>query len=221
MSTPVTDIEIESYRVIYNKVKHYLTGLDDKLAYIIIRIVHATGDPDICKYIAFSSNLVEAGLRAIQDRRPVVADVNMVTAGIKSRVRSVGLNLYTVAEYAGQDTGRTPRMSGAMRMLIERVPEARDAIFVIGCSPIVLSELLDLAARGEVRPRLVIGCPPGFINAPEAKRRLENSGLPYLTVRETRGGSPIAVAAINSIIDLYTGRAETVLHLVKMCERTS
>jgi precorrin-8X/cobalt-precorrin-8 methylmutase len=43
----------------------------------------------------------------------------------------------------------------------------------------------------------------GFVNASESKERLREMAVPSISTVGTRGGTPIAVAAINEIINLY------------------
>jgi precorrin-8X/cobalt-precorrin-8 methylmutase len=54
-----------------------------------------------------------------------------------------------------------------------------------------------------VTPDLVIGVPVGFVNARESKERLREIDVPSISTAGTRGGTPIAVAAINEIINAY------------------
>jgi precorrin-8X/cobalt-precorrin-8 methylmutase len=42
----------------------------------------------------------------------------------------------------------------------------------------------------------------GFVNAPEAKELLMQSGLVYITVAGRKGGSAVAAATINALADL-------------------
>ncbi len=215
MRETATDIEVQSYRIIARLIRDFLSRLSREMQYVIIRVVHATGDPSICGYISFSENFIEAGINALRERRPVVTDVKMVTAGISSRAQKAGANVYTVVDHAPHRYEKeTPRLRGALRRLLETRPEIRDAVFVIGCSPLVLSELLDLEAQGYVDPQVVIACPPGFVNASEVKERLRGSGLPYFTVRGTRGGSTVAVSVFNSLVDILTERHKVIMRLV-------
>ena len=54
-----------------------------------------------------------------------------------------------------------------------------------------------------MRPALVIGCPVGFVNAAESKEALRKLNVPSISTEGTRGGSPVAVAAINEIITMF------------------
>ncbi len=72
----------------------------------------------------------------------------------------------------------------------------------IGNAPTALLALLDLAEQGVARPAVVLGFPVGFVAAAESKDELVASNLPYLTIVGTRGGSPLATAAINYLARL-------------------
>jgi precorrin-8X/cobalt-precorrin-8 methylmutase len=51
-----------------------------------------------------------------------------------------------------------------------------------------------------VRPAAIIGVPVGFVGAAESKAALElERRVPHLVVRGRRGGSALAVAALNAI----------------------
>jgi precorrin-8X/cobalt-precorrin-8 methylmutase len=69
----------------------------------------------------------------------------------------------------------------------------------IGNAPTALFRLLELIDDGAPRPAAVLGLPVGFIGAAESKRALAESGLEYLVVHGRRGGSAMAVAAVNAV----------------------
>jgi precorrin-8X/cobalt-precorrin-8 methylmutase len=73
-------------------------------------------------------------------------------------------------------------------------------VIAIGNAPTALFRLLELLDETGVRPAAVIGVPVGFVGAAESKAALEIDGrVPSLIVRGRRGGSALAVAAINAI----------------------
>ena len=79
------------------------------------------------------------------------------------------------------------------------------SVVAIGNAPTALFALLDLLAEGVEPPALVIGTPVGFVGAAESKQELMEFGsldLPYVAVEGTRGGSAIAVAAVNALLGL-------------------
>jgi precorrin-8X/cobalt-precorrin-8 methylmutase len=75
------------------------------------------------------------------------------------------------------------------------------AVVAIGNAPTALFRLLGLIADGAPRPAAILGIPVGFVGAAESKQALarNNLGLEYLVVHGRRGGSAMAVAAVNAI----------------------
>src|SRR5262249_48357491 len=73
------------------------------------------------------------------------------------------------------------------------------AVVAIGNAPTALFRLLELIEDGAPEPAAVIGVPGGFIGAAESKLALAGSGLEHLVVHGRRGGSAMAVAAVNAI----------------------
>ncbi len=57
--------------------------------------------------------------------------------------------------------------------------------------------------REGIRPAVVIGAPVGFVNAAESKELLRTTSIPSISTEGTRGGTPVAVAAINECITLF------------------
>jgi precorrin-8X/cobalt-precorrin-8 methylmutase len=72
-------------------------------------------------------------------------------------------------------------------------------VVAVGNAPTALFRLLELIADGAPPPAAILGLPVGFIGAAESKDALAASGLPHLVVRGRRGGSAMAVAAVNAI----------------------
>jgi precorrin-8X/cobalt-precorrin-8 methylmutase len=56
--------------------------------------------------------------------------------------------------------------------------------------------------RDNCRPAVVIGTPVGFVNAAESKAVLRSIGIPSISTEGTRGGTPVAVAAVNECITM-------------------
>jgi precorrin-8X/cobalt-precorrin-8 methylmutase len=60
-----------------------------------------------------------------------------------------------------------------------------------------------------VCPAVVIGAPVGFVNAAESKELLRTTKVPSISTEGTRGGTPVAVAAMNECITiLIEGKKE-------------
>lgn len=173
-------------------------------AVVVRRLVHASGDLSLGDAVAFSAGGVEAGVEALRRGARIITDVRMVEAGVDAaRLGALGSSTRCLiddpaiaAEAAA--SGRT-RAATAMRRLAREVD---GAIVAVGNAPSALREIIALADEGVARPSLVIGIPVGFVDAAESKAALEESGLAYVTVRGSRGGSPLAAAAVNALLRL-------------------
>jgi len=56
-----------------------------------------------------------------------------------------------------------------------------------------------MAGDKACRPALIIGVPVGMVGAAESKEMLIASGLPFITVRGEKGGSPLAASVVNAL----------------------
>jgi precorrin-8X/cobalt-precorrin-8 methylmutase len=86
-------------------------------------------------------------------------------------------------------------------MRIAALAHPEGAVFVVGCAPTALEELLDLVESAALRPGLVVGLPVGLVGAAAAKERLQKSTArpPAISNVGERGGSPAAAAVVNAL----------------------
>ncbi|HVG99195.1 MAG TPA: precorrin-8X methylmutase, partial [Miltoncostaeaceae bacterium] len=92
----------------------------------------------------------------------------------------------------------TTRSAAALELWRGRL---EGAVAAVGTAPTALFRLLELVDEGAGQPAAVVGVPVGFVGAAESKEALavHPAGIPYLIVRGRRGGSAIAVAAVNAL----------------------
>jgi precorrin-8X/cobalt-precorrin-8 methylmutase len=144
--------------------------------------------------------VVQRARAALRDGAPILCDAHMVAAGItRSRLPAGNEVICTLRDPAAVAlAGRlgTTRSAAAVELWAERLD---GAVAVIGNAPTALFRLLEIAANSGPRPAAVIGIPVGFVGAAESKQALASSGLEYLVVHGRRGGSAMAVAAVNAI----------------------
>lgn len=179
-------------------------NLSPEQAEIAARIAYATGDPAIAEAVRVHPQAVEAGTAALRAGKPIVVDVKMVRAGIdRRRAAPLGCRVCCAIDdplvaTRAQAEG-VPRAVAAMRHL---APEMDGAVVVVGNAPTALLAVLDLVDAGAVRPAVIVGMPVGFVAAAEAKAELMARPVPWITVEGTRGGTPAAVAAVNTLLRL-------------------
>jgi precorrin-8X/cobalt-precorrin-8 methylmutase len=169
-------------------------------ARVAVRIIHACGMVEIARDLVFAPDFVAAARGALLDGKPVLCDSKMVANGI-ARARLPAANAIVCTLDAPDIASRaanfaTTRSAAALDFWLDRI---EGALVAIGNAPTALFRLLELIDAGAPRPAAVIGMPVGFVGAAESKEALAAYGLPFLIVKGRKGGSAMAVAAVNAL----------------------
>ncbi|HEX3982497.1 MAG TPA: precorrin-8X methylmutase [Acidisoma sp.] len=170
-------------------------------ARIAVRMIHGSGMVEIAESIRFGGGFAEAARAALLAGSPILCDSRMVAHGI-TRARLPARNdvICTL------DASETPAL--AIRLGNTRSAAALDlwgdrlagAVVAIGNAPTALFHLLELLDAGAPKPAAVVGLPVGFVGAAESKAALAVDGrVPFLIVEGRRGGSAMAVSAVNAL----------------------
>lgn len=179
-----------------------LSTIPPDMEKLAVRVIHACGMVDIVSDLAFSPGAGAAGRAALQAGAPILCDARMVAEGI-TRPRLPKNNRVICTLHAdgvpglAQALGNT-RSAAALEHWREHL---EGSVVVIGNAPTALFYLLEMLDAGAPKPALIIGMPVGFIGAAESKDALaaNSRGVPYVVVRGRRGGSAMAVAAVNAL----------------------
>ncbi|WP_166245619.1 precorrin-8X methylmutase [Paenibacillus turpanensis] len=168
---------------------------------IVQRVIHASADFELGRSLVFQPDAVQAGIEAIRAGKRVVADVQMIQAGVsQDRLKRFGggIDVYISDPDVIEEAKRlnTTRAIISMRKAIR---EADAGIFAIGNAPTALLELIRMVKEGEAKPGLIIGLPVGFVSAAESKDELRKLDIPYITNIGRKGGSTIVVSVINAL----------------------
>lgn len=208
---PVTvqpqEIEGLSFQMITEELgEHSFSALEYP---IVQRIIHASADFELGRSLVFHPGAIEAGIHAILQGKPIIADVRMVEAGIaKERIQRYGGEVRV--HISDPDVVDEAKALGTTRAIIatrKACAQAPGGIYVIGNAPTALLELIRLVKAGAAQPGLVIGMPVGFVSAAESKDELRKLDIPYITNIGRKGGSTIVVAAVNALSLLAVRRA--------------
>ena len=172
---------------------------------MVKRVIHTTADFDYARNLRFTPGAVAAGVAALQAAAPIVTDTNMALSGI-TKPGLARLGGTALCYMADPEVAALAKAKGITRSMaaMRTFGHALDgAVVAIGNAPTALYEVLRLAAEEDIRPAAIIGIPVGFVGAADSKRQLAaNRDIPYITVEGTKGGSPIAAAAVNAIMYL-------------------
>jgi precorrin-8X/cobalt-precorrin-8 methylmutase len=179
-----------------------LGGLDPVLERVVVRMIHACGMVDLAGDVAASPGFGATAQAALRGGAPILCDTAMVATGVtRSRLPAGNEVVCTlsdprVAELA--ERLETTRTAAALELWRERLG---GALVVVGNAPTALFRLLEIVEEGGARPAVVIGVPVGFIGAAESKLALAEhpAALEHVVVHGRRGGSAIAVAAVNAL----------------------
>jgi precorrin-8X/cobalt-precorrin-8 methylmutase len=168
---------------------------------IAVRIIHACGMVEIARDIKMSPGFADNARWALIGGAPILCDSKMVANGItRARLPAANEVVCTlddpkVPELA-QEMGNT-RSAAAMELWRGKLG---GAVVAIGNAPTSLFHLLEMLDAGAPAPAAVIGLPVGFVGAAESKEALAADGrVPFLIVKGRKGGSAMAVAAVNAL----------------------
>jgi precorrin-8X/cobalt-precorrin-8 methylmutase len=179
-----------------------LHGLEPVLERVVVRMIHACGMVDLARDVGASPDFGPTAQELLRRGAPILCDTEMVAIGITRRRLPAGNEIVctlsdpSVAEMAA--SMETTRTAAAMELWRGRLD---GALVVVGNAPTALFHLLELVEEGVGRPGAVVGVPVGFIGAAESKLALaeHEAGLEHVVVHGRRGGSAMAVAAVNAL----------------------
>ncbi len=197
-------IEAESFRIIESELgPEKREKFSSEEFALVRRCIHATGDFSFADTIRFSRDAIAAGLAAIRAGKNILVDVNMAAGGI-----STGL----LTKFGGRVICRIGEPDTVMRakeeektrseVAMERAINDNIGIVAIGNAPTALLKVMELREKGLFSPDLVIGVPVGFVNAAESKEILSAQPYAFMTALGRKGGTPVAVAAVNALLRL-------------------
>ncbi len=195
------EIEGESFRIIEAELGP--TSFTPEEFAVVRRCIHATGDFSFADTMRFSKDAVAAGLEAIRAGKNILVDVNMAASGVSKKL---------LEKFGGRVICRISDSETAVRAKEEKKTRSEVAmelavadtigIVAIGNAPTALLKVMALMEQGIFVPDLVIGVPVGFVNAAESKELLAAQSYPFITALGRKGGTPVAVAAINALLHL-------------------
>jgi len=168
---------------------------------VAVRLIHTCGSVELARDLWFSPGFTGAARAALERGAPILCDAKMIVSGVtRSRLPRgnpilCGLDDPAVPALAREQ--HTTRSAAAFSLFCEQLD---GAVVAIGNAPTALFRLLEMLDETSARPAAVIGVPVGFVGAAESKEALERDGrVPALIVRGRKGGSAMAVAALNAL----------------------
>ena len=177
--------------------------LDERETKLYSRLIHASGDVGYAPITRVHPQAIDAAIAALKRGVDIYTDVEMVRTGInKKKLASFGGTVHCLV--ADPDVAARAKAEGITRSMVAMRTFGKDmdgSIVAIGNAPTALFEILRLVREEGIRPACIVGIPVGFVGAAESKAELAaNDIVPYITVEGSKGGSPIAAAAVNALM---------------------
>ena len=178
-----------------------LAILPDDVASLAVRMIHACGMVDLVDDLRYTLDVVESGRAALEAGAPILCDARMIASGVtRRRLPANNEVVCTLSDPSVPGLAErmgTTRSAAALELWRDKLP---GSVVAIGNAPTALFRLLEILDEGVGAPAAIIGVPVGFVGAVESKVELaKRAPAPYLVVHGRRGGSAMAVAAINAL----------------------
>jgi precorrin-8X/cobalt-precorrin-8 methylmutase len=156
---------------------------------------------EITRDIVMSPDFADKGRAALLAGAPILCDAKMVAQGItKSRLPANNQIICTLDDPGVPELAREMGNTRSAAAMEHWRPHLAGSVVAIGNAPTSLFRLLEMLDAGAPAPAAVIGIPVGFIGAAESKEALAADGrVPFLIVKGRKGGSAMAVAAVNAL----------------------
>ncbi|MCI3947303.1 precorrin-8X methylmutase [Pseudomonas syringae] len=171
----------------------------EKLA---VRVIHACGMVEVIEDLRFSPGAGTAGRNALAAGAPILCDARMVSEGItRTRLPANNPIICTLHDEGVREMAlERGNTRSAVALELWR-PYLEGSVVVIGNAPTALFYLLEMLDAGAPKPALILGFPVGFVGAAESKAMLaaDSRGVPFVIMQGRRGGSAMAVAAVNAL----------------------
>lgn len=174
------------------------SALEERVA---VRIIHACGMTEVARDIVMSPTFAESARTALRAGAPILCDARMVANGItRARLPAANEVVCTLGDAGVPELAKhigNTRTAAALELWRDRLA---GAVVAIGNAPTALFRLLEMLDEGAPPPAAIIGLPVGFVGAAESKDELAADGrVPFLIVKGRKGGSAMAVAAVNAL----------------------
>ena len=195
LTTRPSEIEAASFAIIKEELgEEFLKTCPKDQLPVLCRVIHTTAD--------FSEDAVSKGREALASGIPILTDTTMAASGI-NKTAAAAHGVQVRCFIGDEDVKEAARESGITRSAVSVDKAARlypDCIYAVGNAPTALMRLYEKIRTGEIRPRLVVGVPVGFVNVVEAKELILSAGVPCIVARGRKGGSNVAAAICNALL---------------------
>lgn len=193
------EIAHKSREIVRSLIGDKTAALSPEEKSIVERIVHSTADVEYADLTVISDEFVAKSVKSLKKEQDILTDINMVLAGINKYSGNVGCFISHPDVIKMAKENETTRAAAAMQYAADK---GFEGIVAIGNAPTALYKVIELVESDQMDVKSVVGVPVGFVGAADSKEALYKSNIPNLITRGPKGGTPVAVAAVNSLIGI-------------------
>jgi precorrin-8X/cobalt-precorrin-8 methylmutase len=194
------EIYARSFEIIRNETD--LSSVPQDAHDIAVRIIHSCGMPEIVADLVITPNFAKTARAALEQKRPILVDVEMVRHGIIARQLPVGVEIIcTLNDPRAREIGISKSITRTAASTELWGENLEGAIIVMGNAPTALFALLEMIDAGSAKPACIVGMPVGFVGAAESKAELiaNPRGIAFATIKGRKGGSAMASSVVNAL----------------------
>ncbi|MDO5852381.1 MAG: cobalt-precorrin-8 methylmutase [Methanobacteriaceae archaeon] len=196
---PGYDIANKSREIVKSLIDDKTKDLTYEERDIVERVVHSTADPDYASLVKISNDFVDSALKSFNNKEDILTDINMVKSGITRYDGKVSCYIRDELSRKMAKSEDITRSAAAIRVAVE---DGFKGVVAIGNAPTALLEVIKMHKANEIDVKAVVGVPVGFVGASESKELLSKTDIPHVITTGPKGGTPIAVAVINSLLNI-------------------
>jgi precorrin-8X/cobalt-precorrin-8 methylmutase len=197
------DIQRESFRIIEQEVGPH--HFPPEQWQVVQRVIHSTADFEYAELLRFHPQAFAVAEAAIRQGEDILTDVQMVRMGIQPLAeRRHGIQVRChLGDPEMSEAVRAMANTRTARGLLWGLMAGPVGICVIGNAPTALRAALKACQQpGIQRPKLIVGVPVGFVDAAESKQALlAMQDIPWITCAGRKGGSTVAAAVVNALLE--------------------
>lgn len=193
------EIAHKSREIVRSLIGDKTAALSPEEKSIVERIVHSTADVEYADLTVISDEFVAKSVKSLKKEQDILTDINMVLAGINKYPGNVECFISHPDVIKMAKENEITRAAAAMQYAADK---GFEGIVAIGNAPTALYKVIELVESDQMDVKSVVGVPVGFVGAADSKEALYKSNIPNLITRGPKGGTPVAVAAVNSLIGI-------------------
>lgn len=193
------EIAHKSREIVRSLIGDKTAALSPEEKSIVERIVHSTADVEYADLTVISDEFVAKSVKSLKKEQDILTDINMVLAGINKYPGNVECFISHPDVIKMAKENEITRAAAAMQYAADK---GFEGIVAVGNAPTALYKVIELVESDQMDVKSVVGVPVGFVGAADSKEALYKSNIPNLITRGPKGGTPVAVAAVNSLIGI-------------------